>query len=49
MADLGSFIETNRDTWNEFTAVHAKSDFYDLEGFESGKSSLAKKLAHRVN
>ena len=33
-------LELNRDNWNERTPVHAASDFYDLEGFRSGRSSL---------
>jgi SAM-dependent methyltransferase len=33
-------FEHNRQTWNELTNLHAASDFYDLEGFKKGKSSL---------
>tara|TARA_B100000949_G_scaffold37542_5_gene31559 strand:- start:3595 stop:4416 length:822 start_codon:yes stop_codon:yes gene_type:complete len=35
-------FETNRKTWNSKVAVHAESEFYDLENFISGKSSLHK-------
>ncbi|WP_299779323.1 class I SAM-dependent methyltransferase [uncultured Formosa sp.] len=30
----------NKDTWNEKTMAHLTSDFYDVEGFLKGKSSL---------
>ncbi|WP_216616423.1 class I SAM-dependent methyltransferase [Marinifilum caeruleilacunae] len=33
-------FENNRESWNELTALHAGSSFYDLEGFKNGKSSL---------
>jgi len=35
-----SYIEINRALWNERTVHHLKSDFYDMEGFLAGKSSL---------
>ena len=35
-----NYIEINRDLWNNSTDFHLKSDFYDLEGFMKGKSSL---------
>ena len=33
-------FDTNKSTWNEKVAIHAKSDMYDLEAFKNGKSSL---------
>jgi len=33
-------FNTNRETWNKKVEVHAKSDFYNLEGFKSGTTSL---------
>ena len=33
-------FETNRETWNKKVAVHATSDFYEMENFKKGKSSL---------
>ena len=33
-------FEHNRESWNELTALHAESSFYDLEGFKKGKTSL---------
>ncbi len=33
-------FEHNRESWNELTALHAESSFYDVEGFKNGKTSL---------
>ena len=30
----------NRELWNELTPIHAGSEFYDVEGFKAGKSTL---------
>lgn len=38
--DLKEAFETNRETWNKKVAIHAASDFYNLEGFKNGASSL---------
>ncbi|RDK84667.1 class I SAM-dependent methyltransferase [Marinirhabdus gelatinilytica] len=38
--DLQKAFNTNRETWNKKVAVHAASDFYFLEEFKKGKSSL---------
>ncbi len=35
-----NYIEINRNSWNNRTETHVKSDFYDVEGFIKGKSSL---------
>lgn len=35
------YVETNRDLWNLWTKMHEQSDFYDLDGFKAGKTSLA--------
>ena len=34
------YMESNRRNWNERTPVHASSDFYDVEGFKAGATSL---------
>lgn len=34
------FMDANREHWNELVPIHARSAFYDLEGFKAGKSSL---------
>jgi 2-polyprenyl-3-methyl-5-hydroxy-6-metoxy-1,4-benzoquinol methylase len=34
------YAEVNRRRWNELTAIHEHSDFYDVAGFKAGKSSL---------
>lgn len=33
-------IETNRRQWDERTAIHVPSAFYDVEGFRQGRSTL---------
>lgn len=38
--DLDKAFTTNRETWNKKVAIHAASDFYDLENFKKGASSL---------
>jgi SAM-dependent methyltransferase len=35
-----SFFQTNRARWNELTAIHARSAFYDVDGFRAGKCAL---------
>lgn len=35
-----NYIEINKTSWNNRTDVHLKSDFYNLEGFLKGESSL---------
>ncbi|AUX17005.1 class I SAM-dependent methyltransferase [Flavobacterium columnare] len=39
MEDL-NYLEINRKTWNEKTAIHINSDFYDTTSFLKGKSTL---------
>jgi SAM-dependent methyltransferase len=34
------YININKSTWNDKVDVHIDSDFYDLEGFLNGKSTL---------
>src|SRR5688500_14622505 len=31
-------LEANRRLWEEWTSVHARSDFYNLESFKAGKT-----------
>ena len=38
--DIQKAFQTNRETWNKKVAVHAGSDFYFLEEFKKGKTSL---------
>jgi len=35
-------FDINRETWNKKVAIHAKSDFYNVDEFKNGKSSLNK-------
>jgi len=40
MSKEQNYIEINRQSWNSRTDIHLKSDFYDLDGFLKGKTSL---------
>ena len=37
---LYKYESANREHWNQCTPIHAKSKFYDVDGFKSGKLSL---------
>ena len=37
---MGDPMAVNRVNWNERTAVHARSSFYDLQGLREGRTSL---------
>ena len=37
---MDEYLKNNKDLWNEITPIHAKSEFYNLEGFKAGQSSL---------
>ncbi len=38
--EFHNYFETNKQTWNKKVGVHAKSDFYGVEGFKKGETSL---------
>ncbi len=38
--EFKTYFETNKQTWNEKVDVHAASEFYDIDAFKKGKSSL---------
>jgi SAM-dependent methyltransferase len=38
---MDKHFETNREMWDGWTDAHVKSDFYDVEGFKKGKSTLS--------
>jgi len=40
MTSEENYIETNRESWNNRTDAHLKSEFYDLPAFLKGNSSL---------
>lgn len=40
MQKENNYIEINRQSWNNRTDTHLKSEFYDLESFIKGKTSL---------
>ena len=37
---MDEYLKQNHDLWNEITPIHARSDFYDVEGFKTGRSSM---------
>ena len=37
---LDEYLKANLARWDEWTKVHEASDFYDVEGFRAGRSSL---------
>ena len=34
--DVASYIAENQGLWDEWTAIHETSAFYDLDGFRAG-------------
>jgi len=34
------YFDVNKETWNKKVSIHAESEFYDVEGFKNGKTSL---------
>ncbi len=40
MSKSRHYLDINRESWNKRLQVHLESDFYDVEGFIKGKSSL---------
>ena len=38
---MDEYLEKNKELWNELTAIHAGSEFYDVDGFKRGKCSLS--------
>jgi SAM-dependent methyltransferase len=37
---VDEYKKANLDLWNEWTPIHAASEFYDVDGFKAGKTSL---------
>lgn len=37
---MDKYLKNNRELWNEFTPIHERSDFYDVEGFKKGRCTL---------
>ncbi len=40
MSKEANYIEINRQSWNNRTNTHLQSEFYDLDNFVKGKTSL---------
>lgn len=47
--DHSEKFEINKNTWNTKVAVHAKSEFYDIDNFLRGKTSLNKYEINALN
>jgi len=37
---MDAHLATNQEHWNELVPIHVKSEFYDLDGFKRGRSTL---------
>ena len=37
---MDKYTKGNLDLWNELTPIHARSEFYDVEGFKKGRNTL---------
>ena len=37
---MNEYLKANQARWNELTPLHERSDFYDIEGFKAGRSTL---------
>jgi len=37
---MDDYLRKNRELWNEITLIHARSAFYDVEGFKKGRCTL---------
>lgn len=37
---MDDYMKNNRELWNEITPIHTQSEFYDVEGFKNGRSSM---------
>ena len=40
MSEFAAFLEKNKAAWNQRTDIHVESEFYDVEGFRQGQTSL---------
>lgn len=38
---MDAYLRANRELWDELTPIHARSEFYDVEGFKSGRCALS--------
>lgn len=37
---MDEYLKSNLEMWNDWAPLHAQSDFYDVEGFKNGSSSM---------
>lgn len=40
MNNYKKHFKVNKDTWDKKVSIHMKSEFYDVDSFKKGKSSL---------
>ena len=38
---MDEYLKANRELWDELTPIHVRSEFYDVEGFKSGRCALS--------
>ena len=43
---MDEYLKSNLEMWNEWAPLHAQSDFYDVEGFKNGTSSMLYPIEH---
>ena len=37
---MDDYMKVNQERWDELVEIHARSDFYNLEGFKAGRKPL---------
>jgi hypothetical protein len=37
---MDEYMKNNQEMWNDWAPLHAKSEFYDVEGFKAGRSTM---------
>ncbi|MBN1189779.1 MAG: methyltransferase domain-containing protein [Dehalococcoidales bacterium] len=37
---MDTYLNANRELWDELTSIHERSEFYDIRGFKAGRSTL---------
>ncbi len=43
---MDEYLKSNLEMWNDWAPLHAQSDFYDVEGFKNGRSSMLYPIEH---
>ena len=37
---MDEYMKNNQEMWNDWAPLHAESEFYDVEGFKTGRSTM---------